>query len=115
MGFDVVYFNLYKIFIGFYGGGGLGLGLVGVVEKLVSYLFKFMVIKDNDRYKYDNDILNLIGWVKLFYGNFGIYLRVYIYIRLMGVNGLKEVFEVVVFNVNYIKFCFKNYFEILFN
>ena len=34
-----------------------------------------MVIKDNDRYKYDNDIPNSIGRVKPFYGNFGIYLK----------------------------------------
>lgn len=114
MGFDVVYLNLYKIFIGLYGGGGFGLGLVGVVKELVSYLLKLMVIKDGDKFKYDNDIKNFIGCVKLFYGNFGIYLRVYMYIRIMGVIGFKEVFEVVVFNVNYIKVCLFEYFEIFY-
>ena len=62
-----------------------------------------MVIKDNDRYKYDNDIPNSIGRVKPFYGNFGIYLRAYTYIRSMGANGLKEVSEAAVLSANYIK------------
>ena len=50
-----------------------------------------MVIKDGDTFKYDNDIENSIGRVKPFYGNFGIYLRAYTYIRTMGAQGLKEV------------------------
>ena len=90
MGFDAVHLNLHKTFTGPHGGGGPGSGPVGVVEKLASYLPKPMVIKDNDRYKYDNDIPNSIGRVKPFYGNFGIYLRAYTYIRSMGANGLKR-------------------------
>ena len=90
MGFDAVHLNLHKTFTGPHGGGGPGSGPVGVVEKLASYLPKPMVIKDNDRYKYDNDIPNSIGRVKPFYGNFGIYLRAYTYIRSMGANGFKR-------------------------
>ena len=62
-----------------------------------------MVIKDGDTFKYDNDIENSIGRVKPFYGNFGIYLRAYTYIRTMGAQGLKEVSEAAVLNANYIK------------
>lgn len=115
MGFDAVHLNLHKTFTGPHGGGGPGSGPVGVVEKLASYLPKPMVIKDNDRYKYDNDIPNSIGRVKPFYGNFGIYLRAYTYIRSMGANGLKEVSEAAVLNANYIKSRLKNHFEIPFN
>ncbi|WP_145355109.1 aminomethyl-transferring glycine dehydrogenase subunit GcvPB [Staphylococcus epidermidis] len=115
MGFDAVHLNLHKTFTGPHGGGGPGSGPVGVVEKLASYLPKPMVIKDNDRYKYDNDIPNSIGRVKPFYGNFGIYLRAYTYIRSMGANGLKEVSEAAVLNANYIKTRLKNHFEIPFN
>ena len=49
-----------------------------------------MVIKDGDTFKYDNDIKNSIGRVKPFYGNFGIYLRAYTYIRTMGAEGLER-------------------------
>jgi len=115
MGFDAVHLNLHKTFTGPHGGGGPGSGPVGVVEKLASYLPKPMVIKDNNTYKYDNDIPNSIGRVKPFYGNFGIYLRAYTYIRSMGANGLKEVSEAAVLNANYIKSRLKNHFEIPFN
>lgn len=51
-----------------------------------------MVIKDGDTFKYDNDIKNSIGRVKPFYGNFGIYLRAYTYIRTMGLWRFKRGF-----------------------
>ena len=59
-------------------------------KELSSYLPKPMVIKDGEFYKYDNNIENSIGRVKPFYGNFGIYLRAYTYIRTMGAEGLKS-------------------------
>ena len=72
-----------------------------------------MVIKDGDFYKYDNDIQNSIGRVKPFYGNFGIYLRAYTYIRTMGAEGLKRSFRSAVLNANYyIKARLKDHFEI---
>ena len=71
-----------------------------------------MVIKDGDTFKYDNDIKNSIGRVKPFYGNFGIYLRAYTYIRTMGLEGLREVSEAAVLNANYIKASLKDHYEI---
>ena len=71
-----------------------------------------MVIKENDVYKYDNNIEHSIGRVKPFYGNFGIYLRAYTYIRTMGNKGLEEVSEAAVLNANYIKARLKEHFEI---
>lgn len=112
MGFDAVHLNLHKTFTGPHGGGGPGSGPVGVKKELASYLPKPMVIKEGQTYKYDNDIENSIGRVKPFYGNFGIYLRAYTYIRTMGAEGLKEVSEAAVLNANYIKASLKDYFEI---
>ena len=111
MGFDAVHLNLHKTFTGPHGGGGPGSGPVGVKE-LASYLPKPMVIKDGDTFKYDNDIKNSIGRVKPFYGNFGIYLRAYTYIRTMGAEGLREVSEATVLNANYIKASLKDHYEI---
>ncbi|MEJ7321720.1 aminomethyl-transferring glycine dehydrogenase subunit GcvPB, partial [Staphylococcus epidermidis] len=76
------------------------------------FLPKPMVVKEDDVYKYDNDIENSIGRVKPFYGNFGIYLRAYTYIRTMGNKGLEEVSEAAVLNANYIKARLKDHFEI---
>ena len=112
MGFDAVHRNLQKTFTGPHGGGGPGSGPVGVKKELASYLPKPMVIKDGDTFKYDNDIENSIGRVKPFYGNFGIYLRAYTYIRTMGAQGLKEVSEAAVLNANYIKARLKDRYEI---
>ncbi|MBI5972576.1 aminomethyl-transferring glycine dehydrogenase subunit GcvPB [Staphylococcus caledonicus] len=112
MGFDAVHLNLHKTFTGPHGGGGPGSGPVGVKKELASYLPKPMVIKDGDKFKYDNDIENSIGRVKPFYGNFGIYLRAYTYIRTMGAEGLREVSEAAVLNANYIKASLKDHFEI---
>ena len=112
MGFDAVHLNLHKTFTGPHGGGGPGSGPVGVKKELASYLPKPMVIKDGDTFKYDNDIKNSIGRVKTFYGNFGIYLRAYTYIRTMGAEGLREVSEAAVLNANYIKASLKDHYEI---
>ncbi|PTE68270.1 aminomethyl-transferring glycine dehydrogenase subunit GcvPB [Staphylococcus devriesei] len=112
MGFDAVHLNLHKTFTGPHGGGGPGSGPVGVKKELASYLPKPRVIKDGDKFKYDNDIENSIGRVKPFYGNFGIYLRAYTYIRTMGAEGLREVSEAAVLNANYIKASLKDHFEI---
>ncbi|MBY6179087.1 aminomethyl-transferring glycine dehydrogenase subunit GcvPB [Staphylococcaceae bacterium DP2N0-1] len=112
MGFDAVHLNLHKTFTGPHGGGGPGSGPVGVKKELASYLPKPMVIKDGDTFKYDNDIKNSIGRVKPFYGNFGIYLRAYTYIRTMGAEGLREVSEAAVLNANYIKARLKDHYEI---
>ncbi|PNZ70958.1 glycine dehydrogenase subunit 2 [Staphylococcus croceilyticus] len=112
MGFDAVHLNLHKTFTGPHGGGGPGSGPVGVKKELASYLPKPMVIKDGDTFKYDNDMENSIGRVKPFYGNFGIYLRAYTYIRTMGAEGLREVSEAAVLNANYIKARLKERYEI---
>ncbi|MCF7609322.1 aminomethyl-transferring glycine dehydrogenase subunit GcvPB [Staphylococcus haemolyticus] len=112
MGFDAVHLNLHKTFTGPHGGGGPGSGPVGVKKELASYLPKPMVIKDGNTFKYDNDIKNSIGRVKPFYGNFGIYLRAYTYIRTMGAEGLREVSEAAVLNANYIKASLKDHYEI---
>ncbi|MGW9856072.1 glycine cleavage system P protein (glycine dehydrogenase) subunit 2 [Staphylococcus hominis] len=112
MGFDAVHLNLHKTFTGPHGGGGPGSGPVGVKKELASYLPKPMVVKDGETFKYDNAIENSIGRVKPFYGNFGIYLRAYTYIRTMGAKGLKEVSEAAVLNANYIKARLKDRYEI---
>lgn len=103
MGFDVVYFNFYKIFLIFYGGGGLGSGFVGVKDFFKDYFFVLFVSYDveNDCYYFDYNVLRSIGKVKEFYGNFVVIVRVLIYFKIMGREGFKEVSEVVVFNVNY--------------
>lgn len=102
MGFDVVHLNLHKTFTGPHGGGGPGSGPVGVKADLIPYLPKPLVVKKDDgTFGFDYDRPDSIGRVKPFYGNFGINVRAYTYIRSMGPDGLKAVTEYAVLNANY--------------
>lgn len=102
MGFDVVHLNLHKTFTGPHGGGGPGSGPVGVTEELVPFLPKpILTKKENGEYGFEYDRPQSIGRVKPYYGNFGINVRAYTYIRTMGPDGLKLVSEYAVLNANY--------------
>lgn len=101
MGFDAVHLNLHKTFTGPHGGGGPGSGPVGVKKELVPFMPKPVLVKKDDRYTFDYDRPQTIGRIKPFYGNFGINVRAYAYIRSMGAEGLKLVSEYAVLNANY--------------
>lgn len=101
MGFDVVHLNLHKTFTGPHGGGGPGSGPVGVKADLIPFLPKPLVTKRGDEFVLDYDRPQSIGRVKPYYGNFGINVRAYTYIRSMGPDGLKAVTEYAVLNANY--------------
>ncbi|GAK03355.1 glycine dehydrogenase [Geomicrobium sp. JCM 19037] len=102
MGFDVVHLNLHKTFTGPHGGGGPGSGPVGVKKELLPFMPKPLLIKKEDQYTWDYDRPKAIGRVKPFYGNFGINVRAYSYIRTMGPEGLRQVSEDAVLNANYL-------------
>lgn len=102
MGFDVVHLNLHKTFSTPHGGGGPGAGPVCVVEKLKDCLPVPTVDFDGQRYYRNYNLEHSIGSVKGFYGNFGVLVRAYAYILMMG-NNLKEASENAVLNANYLK------------
>jgi glycine dehydrogenase subunit 2 len=113
IGFDIVHLNLHKTFATPHGGGGPGAGPVGVVEKLVEFLPVSMVIKREDgTYALEYDRPKSIGYVAPFYGNFGVILKTYIYILMLGKEGLIRVAENAVLNANYIKEKLKDYYDL---
>ena len=111
MGFDVVHLNLHKTFATPHGGGGPGAGPVGVVDRLKEFLPVPVVNFDGEKYFRDYNLKNSIGSVKAFYGNFGVLVRAYAYILMMGDN-LKEASENAVLNANYIKEKLKKYYDL---
>ncbi|OIJ20285.1 glycine dehydrogenase (aminomethyl-transferring) [Anaerobacillus alkalidiazotrophicus] len=111
MGFDVVHLNLHKTFTGPHGGGGPGSGPVGVKNELIPFLPKPVIAKDGERYYFDYDRPETIGRVKPYYGNFGINVRAYTYIRTMGPEGLRKVSEDAVLNANYMFRRLQPYFD----
>ncbi len=102
MGFDVVHLNLHKTFATPHGGGGPGAGPVGVVKKLKDYLPSPIVDFDGEKYYRNYNIPHSIGKVRSFYGNFGVLVRAYAYILMMGSN-LRLASADAVLNANYIK------------
>jgi glycine dehydrogenase subunit 2 len=103
-GFDIVHLNLHKTFATPHGGGGPGAGPVGVKEKLLPYLPISIVVKRNDgTYALEYDRPKSIGYIAPFYGNFGVIVRAYAYILMLGKEGLRHVAEIAVLNANYIR------------
>ncbi len=104
MGFDIVHLNLHKTFSTPHGGGGPGSGPVGVNIKLEKFLPVPRIGKKQDgTYIFDYDATRSIGKIKSFYGNFSVLLKAYVYISMMGKNGLKQASEIAVLNSNYMK------------
>lgn len=102
MGFDVVHLNLHKTFSTPHGGGGPGSGAVGVKSFLRDFLPKPIAEKKGDTYFFDYDIPHSIGKIHGFYGNLGVVLKAYAYIRSLGAQGLKEASQIAVLNANYL-------------
>ncbi|MBB6673348.1 aminomethyl-transferring glycine dehydrogenase subunit GcvPB [Cohnella nanjingensis] len=113
MGFDVVHLNLHKTMSTPHGGGGPGAGPVGVKSRLIPFLPKPIVERRGDgTYYWDEDRPLSIGRVKPYYGNFGILVRAYAYIRSYGPAGLRRVSECAVLNANYMMHRLAPYYEV---
>lgn len=103
MGFDIVHLNLHKSFATPHGGGGPGAGPVGVAGKLLDFLPVSIVVKREDgTYALEYNRPKSIGYVAPFYGNFAIVLRAYVYLLMLGHEGLVRVAENAVLNANYV-------------
>lgn len=103
MGFDVMHINLHKTFSTPHGGGGPGSGPVLCKERLKEFLPTPRVENDQGKYLIIWDDPNSIGRIASFHGNFGIYLRAYVYAILHGHYGLRRIAEQAVLNANYLK------------
>ncbi len=110
VGFDVMHFNLHKTFSTPHGGGGPGAGAVGVSEALLDYLPGPIVARGSDAsedgipYQLQWEMPSCsIGRVKTFFGNFGVLVRAYTYIKMHGAEGLRAISETAVLNANYLQ------------
>jgi len=112
MGFDIVHLNLHKTFGTPHGGGGPGSGPVGVKKELAPFLPSPLVEFREGMYCLDYDRPLSIGKVKSFYGNFGVIVKAYSYIKTLGAEGLRRVAESAVLNANYVMTKLKNCYEL---
>jgi glycine dehydrogenase subunit 2 len=104
MGFDVVHVNLHKTFSTPHGGGGPGAGPVGVSTRLAPFLPVPIVGRRGERYCWltERDLPQSIGRLSGFMGNAGVLLRAYIYMRMLGREGMARVGEYATLNANYL-------------
>jgi glycine dehydrogenase subunit 2 len=120
-GFDVMHFNLHKTFSTPHGGGGPGAGPVGISDRLAPFLPRPVVaLAEGDaddvlrnawvggstpgaRFALDWDRPQSIGKVRSFFGNFGMFVRAYTYIRSNGGSGLREISDDAVLAANYLR------------
>lgn len=104
MGFDVVHINLHKTFSTPHGGGGPGAGIVAVNPRLEPFLPIPIVGQRDDSYVWltEADRPQSIGRLSGFMGNTGILLRAYVYMRLLGAEGMRRVSAYATLNANYL-------------
>src|SRR5690554_1222353 len=113
IGFDIMHFNLHKTFSTPHGGGGPGSGPVGVVEKLLPFIPYPMANLKNDKFFLDySNCETSIGKVHSFFGNFGVFVRAYIYLKMLGEVGLRRVSENAIINANYLLAKLKDYYYV---
>jgi glycine dehydrogenase subunit 2 len=113
IGFDIVHINLHKTFSTPHGGGGPGSGVVGVSQRIADFIPVPVVSKGRaGKFSLDCGVKNSIGQVASFFGNFGVLLKAYTYILMLGKEGLINVSEMAVLNANYIMAKLKPYYDL---
>ena len=95
-----------------HGGGGPGAGPVGVKSPLEPYLPVPVIERDGERCLLRHDRPKSIGKVRSFFGNFGMFVRAYAYIRALGAPGLKRMSETAVLNANYLRRKLQDVFDL---
>jgi len=118
LGIDVLHFNLHKTFSTPHGGGGPGSGPVGVSRHLVDFLPGPVVDVLEEGDEEEAPLYGLvmpkqsIGRVKAFHGHFGMLVRAYTYMRVMGKEGMRAIADHAVLNANYVRVRLKGLYPV---
>ncbi len=112
LGFDIAHLNLHKTFSTPHGGGGPGSGPVGVSGRLRDYLPVPRVVKKAGVFILDHSGDKTIGRVSSFYGNIGVIIKAYAYLRSIGREGIADVSGNAVLNANYLMNRLKDHYYI---
>jgi glycine dehydrogenase subunit 2 len=103
MGVDLLQLNLHKTFSTPHGGGGPGAGPVGVVKALEEFLPSPRVRRAGRRFAWREGGRRSVGRVHGFFGNVGVLVRAYAYIRALGQAGLVRTGRAALINANYLR------------
>ena len=108
IGADVSHMNLHKTFAIPHGGGGPGMGPIGVVAKLAPYLPNHCVSPIDGA----NPLMGAVSASA--YGSASILTISWMYIRLLGANGLRKSTQLALLNANYLVARLQDYYPILY-
>jgi len=114
LGVDCMHINLHKTFTTPHGGGGPGSGPVVIKKCLQPFLPNPTIHKQGEKYVFNFKHEKSIGRVRAFYGNFGMFVRAYTYIRELGPEGIRDVAQLAVLNANYLRAILKNKYSLAF-
>ena len=109
IGADVSHMNLHKTFAIPHGGGGPGMGPIGVGAHLAPFLPNHTVAPIPG----GNPLMGAVSATP--YGSASILTISWMYIRLLGANGLRESTQVALLNANYLVTRLKDYYPILYS
>jgi glycine dehydrogenase subunit 2 len=112
-GVDVMHLNLHKTFSTPHGGGGPGSGPVACKKILEPFLPTPVVVENADGtlgFNYERP--QSVGRVRMFYGNFGMFVRALAYILANGPDGLRQTTEDAVLNANYLRKKLEDVYEL---
>lgn len=112
MGFDVMHINLHKTFSTPHGGGGPGSGPVLCNDLLKPFLPIPRLVRLEEGFDVHWNAPGSVGLIASFFGNFAIFLRAYVYIKMHGHAGLRRIAEQAVLNANYLKQRLAAYFNV---
>ena len=117
MGFDCIHMNLHKTFATPHGGGGPGSGAICVSKTLVPFLPGPRLVETDGKLDWVDNSVDAggqsIGRMHPFWGQFGVVLRAWAYMKTLGPD-LKRASELAVLNANYIKFSLKDLYDLPF-
>jgi glycine dehydrogenase subunit 2 len=115
-GVDVMQYNLHKTFTTPHGGGGPGSGPVAFKALLEPFRPIPIVRRSAEGvYSFEHERSTSVGRVRSFFGNFGMMVRAYTYIRELGPEGLRQVSDMAVLNANYVAARLREHFPLAFN
>ena len=116
LGIDLMHYNLHKTFSTPHGGGGPGSGPVGASEALAAYLPGPVVAETGHETRYALEMPEKsIGRTGTFFGNFGMLVRAFAYIRMHGAQGLRQNSMHAVLNANYLRVLLRDSYPVPFD
>lgn len=111
-GVDVLHLNLHKTFSTPHGGGGPGAGPVAVKKELIPFLPHPRIEKEGETYRLTGPGPDSIGRVQSFFGNVGVLVRAYCYMKSHSPEDFKNIARFSVLNANYLRSKLKDLYPV---